>query len=64
MPTDPKCQESFDRQGFMRLIGARLLEAAVASALEGSPTRDLGGNATTEEFGAAVVAHLTPVAAG
>jgi 3-isopropylmalate dehydrogenase len=37
---------------------ARLLEGAVESALHERPTRDLGGTATTAEFGDAVVAHL------
>jgi 3-isopropylmalate dehydrogenase len=37
---------------------AKRLEAAVQSALCERPTPDLGGTATTEEFGSAVVAHL------
>ena len=37
---------------------ARALEAAVALALDERPTPDLGGSATTSEFGTAVVAAL------
>jgi 3-isopropylmalate dehydrogenase len=37
---------------------ARRLEAAVQSALRERPTRDLGGSATTSEFGDAVVGYL------
>jgi 3-isopropylmalate dehydrogenase len=42
---------------------ARSLEAAVASAIERAPTVDLGGEATTAEFGAVVVDTLRGVAA-
>jgi 3-isopropylmalate dehydrogenase len=42
---------------------ARALEAAVAIALERAPTVDLGGEATTAEFGAVVVDTLRGVAA-
>ena len=35
---------------------ARRLEAAIDAALASAPTRDLGGDATTEAFGAAVLA--------
>jgi 3-isopropylmalate dehydrogenase len=37
---------------------ARRLEAAVANALTAAPTPDLGGSATTAEFGDAVLARL------
>jgi isocitrate/isopropylmalate dehydrogenase len=37
---------------------ARTLESAVDSALAETPTRDTGGDATTEEFGASVREHL------
>ncbi len=37
---------------------ARLIEAAVASALDSAPTADLGGEASTAEFGAVVVDEL------
>jgi isocitrate/isopropylmalate dehydrogenase len=37
---------------------ARALESAVDAALAGSPTPDLGGTATTAEFGDAVLARL------
>jgi uncharacterized protein (TIGR00369 family) len=37
--TDPKCQESFDRQGFMQLLGAELLEAANGRAVIEVPYR-------------------------
>jgi 3-isopropylmalate dehydrogenase len=39
---------------------ARALEAAVDNALATTPTPDLGGNATTAEFAAAVVEALAP----
>jgi 3-isopropylmalate dehydrogenase len=42
---------------------ARALAAAVEHALGSTPTRDLGGSATTAEFGDAVIAALSPVAA-
>ncbi|HWE80034.1 MAG TPA: 3-isopropylmalate dehydrogenase [Gaiellaceae bacterium] len=37
---------------------ARSVEAAVASAMDSAPTMDLGGSATTSEFGSAVLAAL------
>jgi 3-isopropylmalate dehydrogenase len=37
---------------------ARALEAAIDAALAQTPTADLGGSATTREFGDAVLAHL------
>jgi isocitrate/isopropylmalate dehydrogenase len=37
---------------------ARALEAAVAAALAEAPTADLGGAATTREFGDAVLSNL------
>ena len=37
---------------------ARSLEAAVDAALEQTPTPDVGGTATTSEFGDAVLASL------
>ncbi len=37
---------------------ARVLEQAVATALETTPTNDAGGSATTSEFGSAVLAAL------
>jgi 3-isopropylmalate dehydrogenase len=37
---------------------ARSVEAALGSALESTPTGDLGGSATTTEFGSAVLAAL------
>ncbi len=49
--------------GLDRPDEARLLEEAVAEALRESPTPDLGGRATTEEFGSAVVARLARLAA-
>jgi len=42
---------------------ARSLEAAIAAGLETTPTVDLGGKATTAEFGAAVVDRLRRTAA-
>ena len=42
---------------------ARALDEAVERALASSPTRDLGGSASTSEFGDAVLAALAPVAA-
>ncbi len=38
---------------------ARSVEAAVAQAIAASPTRDLGGTATTTEFGSTVLAALS-----
>jgi isocitrate/isopropylmalate dehydrogenase len=38
---------------------ARTLEAAVEQALAGAPTPDLGGRATTSEFGDAVLRALS-----
>jgi len=49
--------------GLGRAELARALDAAVESALASSPTRDLGGSASTSEFGDAVLAALVPVAA-
>ena len=43
---------------------ARSLEAAVTAALETTPTTDLGGTATTAEFGSAVLASLALGGAG
>jgi isocitrate/isopropylmalate dehydrogenase len=37
---------------------ARAVEAAVDTALATSPTRDAGGDATTDEFGVAVLRSL------
>ncbi|MCP9484509.1 MAG: 3-isopropylmalate dehydrogenase [Gaiellaceae bacterium MAG52_C11] len=42
--------------GFGRTTEARTLEEAVDAALAAAPTRDLGGDATTKAFGAAVLA--------
>ena len=42
---------------------ARALDDAVERALASSPTRDLGGSASTSESGDAVLAALAPVAA-
>jgi 3-isopropylmalate dehydrogenase len=39
---------------------ARSLEDAVTGAMEEAPTPDLGGTATTSEFGSAVVSALSP----
>jgi 3-isopropylmalate dehydrogenase len=44
--------------GLDRSAEARLLERAVDSALVEAPTLDLGGSATTREFGDAVLAFL------
>jgi 3-isopropylmalate dehydrogenase len=44
--------------GLGRLEEGRLLEAAVDSALADAPTVDLGGGATTSEFGDAVLFAL------
>ena len=33
MPLDPRCKESFDRQGLMTLLGAELVEAADGRAV-------------------------------
>jgi 3-isopropylmalate dehydrogenase len=38
---------------------ARALERAVDTALASSPTPDLGGSATTDDFVTAVLAELT-----
>ncbi len=43
--------------GLGRGTEARTLHAAVEAALVTAPTRDLGGNATTEAFGEAVLAR-------
>jgi 3-isopropylmalate dehydrogenase len=45
--------------GLARPEEARLLEAAVDSALASTPTQDLGGSASTSEFGAAVLKELS-----
>ena len=45
--------------GLRRPDEARLLDDAVDEALRSTPTVDLGGSATTEEFGDAVVSFLT-----
>ena len=45
--------------GLERPDEAQLLDQAVDAALRSAPTADLGGTATTEEFGDAVVALLT-----
>ena len=45
--------------GLRRPDEARLLDGAVDEALRSTPTVDLGGSATTEEFGDAVVSLLT-----
>lgn len=47
------------RHGLGRGAEADALEAAVDAALAGTPTRDLGGTATTAEFGDAVLRRLT-----
>jgi uncharacterized protein (TIGR00369 family) len=39
MTIDPRCLESFERQGFMQLIGAQLLEAASGRAVIEVPYR-------------------------
>ena len=44
--------------GLGRVSEARSLTAAVEAALAAAPTRDLGGTATTSEFGDAVVREL------
>jgi 3-isopropylmalate dehydrogenase len=44
--------------GLARVDEARQLEAAIDGALRDAPTVDLGGTATTEQFGDAVVAGL------
>ena len=46
-------------QGLGRLDEARRLEAAIEAALASSPTPDLGGSATTSEFGDAVLRELS-----
>jgi uncharacterized protein (TIGR00369 family) len=40
MPVDPRCKESFDRQGLMTLIGAELVEAADGRAAIEVPYRE------------------------
>ena len=45
------------QHGFGRSAEARALEEAVDAALATAPTRDLGGDATTEAFGATVLAR-------
>jgi 3-isopropylmalate dehydrogenase len=45
--------------GLTRPDEARALESAVETALAGSPTPDLGGMATTAEFGDAVLRALS-----
>jgi 3-isopropylmalate dehydrogenase len=45
--------------GLARPDEARALESAVEAALAGSPTPDLGGTATTAEFGDAVLRALS-----
>jgi 3-isopropylmalate dehydrogenase len=45
--------------GLVRPAEARLLDEAVDGALRSTPTPDLGGTATTEQFGDAVVEALT-----
>ena len=45
--------------GLGRPDEARLLDDAVDEALRSTPTADLGGTATTEEFGDAVVSLLS-----
>jgi uncharacterized protein (TIGR00369 family) len=37
---DPKCQESFDRQGFMRMLGAELVAASDGRAIIEVPYRE------------------------
>ena len=44
--------------GLGRAEQARILDAAVETALHEAPTRDLGGRATTRDFGDAVLAAL------
>jgi 3-isopropylmalate dehydrogenase len=44
--------------GLGRVAEARALEQAVDAALASHPTPDLGGSATTEEFGDAVLAQV------
>jgi 3-isopropylmalate dehydrogenase len=44
--------------GLGRPDEARRLEAAVDAALASAPTPDLGGTATTAQFGDAVLARL------
>ena len=44
--------------GLGRESEAQLLDDAVTAALEEAPTVDLGGTATTSDFGAAVVGFL------
>ena len=48
--------------GLGRESEARLLDDAVTAALEEAPTPDLGGTATTSDFGAAVVGFLETAA--
>jgi 3-isopropylmalate dehydrogenase len=49
-------------QGLGRLEEARRLEEAVDHAMTAAPTQDLGGTATTREFGDAVLSALSPSA--
>jgi 3-isopropylmalate dehydrogenase len=44
--------------GLDRPDEARRLDAAVGAAIESTPTTDLGGTATTSDFGDAVLAQL------
>jgi 3-isopropylmalate dehydrogenase len=46
-------------QGLGRPDEAGRLEAAIDAALSSTPTPDLGGNATTSEFGDAVLRELS-----
>ena len=45
--------------GLARPEEARRLEVAIEDALASTPTADLGGNATTSEFGDAVLRALS-----
>ncbi len=49
--------------GFGESALARSLEAAVDTARRSAPTPDLGGNATTQEFGSAVISALSAAVA-
>ena len=40
MPVDPRCKESFDRQGLMTLLGAELVEARDGRAVIEVPYRE------------------------
>jgi 3-isopropylmalate dehydrogenase len=46
--------------GLERIEEGKLLEAAIDSALGDAPTADLGGGATTSEYGDAVLSALQP----